>query len=181
MRASLPPLTASISSPVSPPPYSSRPYKRATNPLALPAPQLLLLLPSISPSMAPHHTGHDSSFVAPPPLLSPSPIKRCYTPAALHRSNPHPPAPPIRNQTKLPSSSFGRHHHSPSCRLLTTSPTSMTTSPELPGRPLPPPPLAPTIGEPECHPSLAPVTPPPSPHTALPTAPPLPRSFFPIR
>jgi hypothetical protein len=39
-----------------PPPYSSRPYKRVTNPSALPAPQLLLLLPSLSPER--RTTGH---------------------------------------------------------------------------------------------------------------------------
>jgi hypothetical protein len=131
------------------------------------------------PLKPPPLAGHYPAFTAPTPL--PQPYKMVLHPGRPSLQQPPPPAPAIYNRTKLPSSSFGRRHHSPSRRLLTTSPTLMTTSPELPGRPLPPPPLAPTIGELECHPSLAPVTPPPSTQAASPTAPPLPWSFFPIR
>jgi hypothetical protein len=105
MWASLPPLTASVSSPVPPPPYSSRPYKRATNPSALPAPQLLPLLPSISPEHP--TTGHQHFDL--------SVVTKLRFPTAPHPGDPRVSSPDLPShspcsRTELPRSGVAEGH-----------------------------------------------------------------------
>jgi hypothetical protein len=88
-----------------PPPYSSRPYKRSTNPSALRAPQLLLLLPSISPERP--TTGHQHFDL--------SAVTKLRFPTAPHPGDPRVSSPDLPSRspcsrTKLQRSGVAEGH-----------------------------------------------------------------------